>query len=242
MSSNQAPVIGILVCDHIVGDDLIEAAGGHDYDAMYTAFLRRGNPDVAVRVYDVVGGELPASPSECDGWIITGARYDAYVDEPWIADLRAFIVELNEHRARTVGICFGHQAVAHALGGEAGPAGEWKAGPQDLSVKSTPWFDGGEIRLHAMHQDVARELPPEAADIGVGTTADHPMFIVGDNILCIQDHPEYDERYISALIEARRERMGDAVADAALARVANESTDGPDVAQWVTNFLLDLRR
>ena len=238
----NVPVVGILVCDHIAGDDLIAAAEGRDYDGMYVDFLRRGNPDLDVRVYDAVGGELPDSPDECDAWIITGSKHDAYADESWIVNLRTFIGDLHQHRARTVGICFGHQAVAHALGGEAGPAGVWKAGPQDLKVEPNPWFDGADVRLNAMHRDVVHRLPHDAVDIGVGTTADHPAYLVGDNILCFQDHPEFDRRYTSALVSARRDRLGDELTDVALERSETEETHGDTVARWITDFLLDIRR
>lgn len=241
-SEAPPPVVGVLACDHIVGDDLIEAAEGLDYEHMCGDLVRRHRPSLHVRVYDVVNGELPSWPDECDGWIITGARHDAYRDEPWMVDLRRFIVRLHEQRARTVGLCFGHQIVAHALGGQAGPAGIWKVGPQELTVDPTPWFDGGTVRLHAMHRDEALRLPPGAVEIGTGTTADHPIYMIGDSMLCMQDHPEFTDRYLTALIEARRDRTGDQVADEALKRVAEFDTHGDMVAGWITNFLLDTRR
>jgi GMP synthase-like glutamine amidotransferase len=236
----RPPLIGILACDH-VAPELRDASRGRDYDEMYAEMLQRAEPSLRTRTYDVVAGELPDSPGECDGWIITGARYDSYRDEPWIVALREFIQRVLDHRARMVGVCFGHQVVAHALGGRAAPAGEWKAGPQPMRVAATPWFDGGEVHIHAMHQDVAHEIPDGATTIGVGATAEHPIFLVDDTILCVQDHPEYDDDYITALVEARRSRMGDAVTDAALARIVEIETDNAVVGDWITNFLLDRR-
>jgi GMP synthase (glutamine-hydrolysing) len=235
------PLIGILACDH-VGPELRQAARGRDYDDMYTEMLQAAEPSIRTRTYDVVGGELPRRPDECDGWIVTGARYDAYVDEPWIVDLRAFIVDVLEHRARLVGVCFGHQAVAHALGGRAEPTGTWKAGPQTIEVDDTAWFDGSQVTIHAMHQDVASIVPPGARTIARGETAEHPMFLVGDSILCVQDHPEYDADYIAALVEARRPRMGDEITDNALHTIATESVDNDVVGRWIADFLLDRRR
>jgi GMP synthase-like glutamine amidotransferase len=240
-SNGDTALIGILACDH-VPEPLRDAAGGRDYDAMYTEMLQAAEPSISTRTYDVVGGELPLSPAECDAWIITGARYDAYSDEPWIVALRKFIGAVLEHRARLVGVCFGHQVVAHALGGRAENTGTWKAGPQRLEVEDTPWFDGGSVTIHAMHQDVAGAVPPGGRTIARGETAEHPMFLVGDTILCVQDHPEYDAAYIAALVEARRPRMGDEITDAALTNIERERTDNPVVGEWIANFLLDRRR
>ncbi len=235
------PLIGILVCDHVRGDDLLSAADGMDYDAMYTALLIGAEPELDVRIYDVVNGEAPERPDECDGWIITGARYDAYADEPWIKALRDFVAELHEQQARLVGVCFGHQIVAHALGGEAGPAGEWKAGPQQMTLDPTPWFEGGMVWLNAMHRDVARTLPPNAKPIATGTTAEYPAYLVGDTIFCVQDHPEFNRRYTAAIIDARRERLGNDTADTAARTVMDIDTDGDLVGRWIVNFLLDRR-
>lgn len=234
------PVIGILACDH-VSEPLLAAAGGRDYDAMYTEMLRGAEPAIATRTYDAVGGVLPDSPHECDGWVITGARYDAYKDDDWIVELRKFVAGVHEHEARLVGVCFGHQLVAHALGGRAENSGTWQAGPKSLHVEPTAWFEGGSVSIHAMHQDVVSELPPDARLIGRGETAEHPMFLVGESILCIQDHPEYDDRYIAGLVEMRRPRMGDEITDAALARIGDVPVHGDVVGRWIAGFLLDRR-
>jgi len=241
MATRDDPTIGILACDH-VSPELRAAARDRDYDDMYGEMMRAAEPSIRTRTYDVVGGEIPAIPDECDAWIVTGARYDAYRDEPWIVALRKFIASVLEHQSRLVGVCFGHQAVAHALGGKAENTGTWKAGPQLLHVEDTPWFEGGSVRVNAMHQDVASSLPPGARTIAAGETAEHPMFLVGDNILCIQDHPEYDAAYISALVEARRPRMGDEIADAALATIDSQAVDNGLLGRWLTDFLLDRRR
>jgi len=233
--------LGILVCDHVEGDELLAASAGADYPDMYDRLLRPVMSQLTVRTHDVVNEEVPVSVDECDGWLITGSRWDAYRDEPWLIGLRAFVAQLWLSKSRTVGVCFGHQVVAHALGGAVEPTGEWKLGPQEMSVDATPWFGGGDVWLHAMHQDAVATLPPEALDVATGTTASHPMFIVGDSMLCLQDHPEFNSTYTSALIAIRRQKMGDDVARDGLTRAANIPTDGPTVAAWIAAFLLDER-
>jgi GMP synthase-like glutamine amidotransferase len=239
--TTDLPTIGILVCDHVM-PELQDASTGEDYGEMYTRFLRSAEPDLEVRVYDVIGGGLPDDPAECDGWIITGARYDANSDEPWVAALRDLIAGIDAAQVHAAGICFGHQVLAEALGGRTGRAGVWKAGPQRLVLDDTPWFEGGELDLHAMHQDVVLEAPPGATVIGRGTTADVPAFVLGEHVLGIQDHPEFSDRYIRGLIEVRRPRMGDEVTDQALAEVDTRGSQGPDMARRIVDFLLDRRR
>jgi len=236
----MARTIGILQCDH-VPPELLEAAGG-DYDELYTRLLRHAEPHLDVRVYDVVDGELPNSPDECDGWIITGSRHDAHSDAPWTVALRDFIAKADQQQARTVGICFGHQAAAHALGGRSGRTGTWKAGPHPLHLDATPWFDEIDLQLNAIHQDAVLEAPAEATVIGSGPTADVPAFLVGEHLLAIQDHPEFDDRYTAALVESRRPRLGDEVADDALQRLEETGSDGPALARAIVDFLLDRRR
>ena len=236
----MSPVIGLLVCDH-VAPELRDAASGRDYPEIYTTLLRRAEPALSIVSYNAVGANLPDSPEVCDGWVITGSRYDANGNEPWLVGLHGFIRQLHSSRARTVGVCFGHQAIAHALGGAVGRATGWKAGPQDLQVDSTPWFGPAEVTIHAMHRDAVTALPDGAAAIGQGDTGEHPVFVVDDTMLCIQDHPEFDDVYAAGLVAARRERMGDEVTDTALARIGRVATDGATVATWLVDFLLDRR-
>lgn len=233
-------VVGVLLCDRITDPDLVAAAGGRNYPELYAELL--AGAAITVRCYDAVVGELPADPGECDAWLITGSRHDSYRDEPWIVALRQFVATLREHRARTVGICFGHQVLAHALGGRAEPAGRWQAGPLPVTVEATPWFEGGTVNLHAMHRDVVTALPPGARTIGAGPTADHPVLLVDDTMLGIQDHPEYDAAYMRALVEARRDRLGDELADDAQTRLVALPEGNATVARWIVDFLLDRRR
>jgi GMP synthase-like glutamine amidotransferase len=238
----QTPLIGILACDRPATPELLERADGETYGDMYVRMLTQADPTIRTRVYDVDLGEMPVTVDECDAWIITGARFDAYRDEPWIAALRDFVTLVARARIRAAGVCFGHQLIAHALGGTAASAGEWRIGPETMIVEPTAWFEGGTVTLHAVHQDVVTALPPGARSIATGSTAAVPAYLVGDTILGVQDHPEFTDDYVAALIEARRKRLGDALADEALERIATIPTEGSTVGRWLVDFLVDRRR
>lgn len=233
--------VGILECDRPNAPALIAAADGQTYGAMYAHMLTSADASIETRVYDAVAGLLPARLDECDAWIITGSRHDAHGDAPWVDALRSFVRSLHAEQRRTVGVCFGHQLVAEALGGKAERSGEWRAGPERMDVESSPWFEAASVTIHAMHQDVVTELPEGARTIATGHTADVPAYVVSDHVLCIQDHPEYGPTFMAALVELRRDRLGDELADDALARIASVPTDGDVVARWIADFLLDRR-
>ena len=241
-NSVGGPIIGILACDRPATPQLLERANGETYGDMYARMLTQADSSVRTRIYDVDCGEMPEAVDECDAWIITGARYDAHGDEPWVERLRQFVVRLREVEVRTAGVCFGHQLIAHALGGRSGRAPVWSVGPHTMNVEPTSWFDGGPVTIHAVHQDSVTSLPADARAIATGSTGGIPAFLVGETMLGVQDHPEFSADFVSALIETRRDRVGDAAVDEALDRIAAVPTDELTVGRWIVDFLLDRRR
>jgi hypothetical protein len=62
------------------------------------------------------------------------------------------------------------------------------------------------------------------------------MFRVGENMLGIEGHPEFPAPYVEALVQSRRERIGEVRSQAAIASLS-EKTDAAVVARWISNFL-----
>lgn len=226
--------IGLLLCDHL--DPEIASAVGDLTDLFPAAFEPAG---LKLRVYEVTKGELPGSPQECRGWITSGSRFSAYDDEPWILGLSQFVRDAAHEQAPHVGICFGHQLIAQALGGRVEKADiGWGVGAKEFKVvSSADWMSPGleQFRILMSHQDQVLELPPEGRVLASSAYCPVGAFSVGSHVFCLQGHPEFTPALNRLLIERRRTRLGDDVADEALA-----SLDGPldhrTLVDWIANF------
>jgi GMP synthase-like glutamine amidotransferase len=223
--------IGLLECDDVVGR-FPEIRGG--YREMFATLL----PGFGFRYYEAHRGQLPSGPRECDAWLCSGSKYSVYDGAPWIADLATFIRSMGERRF--VGICFGHQMLAHAMGGEVAKARQgWGVGVLDVEVlRREPWMDPPlrHLRIQHMHQDQVQRLPEKSLLLGKSAHCEVGMFRVGETMLGIEGHPEFTVEYGAALIRARRAQIGEQGAQRALESL-KEQTDSPALGRWIERFL-----
>ncbi|MBF9031395.1 type 1 glutamine amidotransferase [Rhodobacterales bacterium HKCCE3408] len=187
-------LIGILQCGHLPDD--IQAVHG-DYDRVYARLLEgRG---YEFRAWSVVDMDFPDGPEDADAWLVTGSKYGAYEDLPFIAPLEELIRAIRDAGKPLVGICFGHQIIAQALGGTVEKfAGGWGTGLQTYAV------DGHTLDLMAWHQDQVTRVPKEAQVIGRSEFCENAFVSYGPKTLTMQPHPEFDSDLTARLIEARR--------------------------------------
>lgn len=227
--------IGILGCDD-VPERYRDIAGG--YLEMFSGLLRPAMPDASFRWYGVCEGELPPSPGACDGWLCTGSRFSVYDDHEWIDALKGFVSDVHESGRPFVGICFGHQVLAEALGGKVERAHQgWGLGVLEMTIENPePWMRPlqDHCKLQYMHGDQVQKLPHGSVVLAQARHCPIAMFRVG-NMLGIEGHPEFSAAYARALLSARRERIGIETVDAALASLS-QRTDHAVVAEWVRNF------
>ena len=216
------PRIGILECDHV--DDRYASIGG-DFVDMFAALL----PTLDLVRYDVINGAVPSSPDECDGWLATGSRHSVYEDLDWIAATGAFVEKVHADGVPLVGICFGHQLLAHVTGGRTAKAAGWGVGAHDLT-------SGGTARLLYMHQDQVVSLPDDGTLVASTDHCPNAVIRVGDSMLGIQAHPEFPGEYVEALLHAREERIGHDVVEAALASL-DARRDEDVAAGWILDAL-----
>ena len=107
--------IGILKCDS-TNEHFMEEHG--DYQDWYKSLFQSVEPSLEFETYDVILGEYPKKMQENDVYLITGSRYGANDGDKWIDDLEIFVLELQHQKHPLIGICFGHQIIAKALGGK----------------------------------------------------------------------------------------------------------------------------
>ncbi|MFM5804338.1 glutamine amidotransferase [Aeromonas veronii] len=230
--------LGILDCDRLDPD--LADRFGPVYSEMFIRGFAALAPELEFRVWSALDGELPEDLHECDAWIITGSRHDAYSDIPWIQALRAWIRQAHDADVKLAGVCFGHQVIAQALGGEVVKSTKgWGLGVSvHPMLADEPWMAPArdQIRILASHQDQVALLPPGATRLAGNDFCPNFMFLQGNNIVAIQGHPEFSVEYNRALIERRRGLLPDERYQSSLSSLEGE-VDSATMMQWLLQFL-----
>lgn len=228
--------VGLLLCDHL--DEAVQAIHG-DYTDLYpNTFAQTA---IKLQIYDVVNGQLPVDAHEQDAWMVSGSRFSAYEDLAWIQDLKDFIAQVIDNEVPLVGICFGHQLIAIVLGGDVQKADVgWGVGRKVFDVVHQPaWFPDDSLDtlvMYMSHQDQVLQLPPNAVRVGTSDYCPNASYVVGNNVFCVQGHPEFNPGVLSMLLRRRRERLGDDVTDEGLASL-ELPVDQEVIPQLIESFL-----
>jgi len=203
-------LIGILQTG-LAPDTLIDQG---DYPDMFARLL--GGQGFTFRTFRVVDGEFPASVTACDGWLITGSRHGAYEDHPWIPPLEQFIRDSFAAHVPMVGICFGHQIIAQAMGGRVERHdGGWAVGATDYD------FGGEKLTLNAWHRDQVTQVPPGARVVASNAFCTNAALLY-DHAFTVQAHPEFRPEFIEGLMRTRGKGL---VPDDLMAAAADRLTD-----------------
>jgi GMP synthase (glutamine-hydrolysing) len=162
------------------------------HDAGHNSRNFRRELDAEVVEFHVPEGELPAEFG-FDAGVVTGSRASVYWDEPWIADLQSWVGEAIDRGLPMLGVCFGHQLLADALGGTVEAMDEYEIGYREVrQERENRLLDGvdEDFTVFTTHSDAVTELPPGAELLAANDYGVHG-FRRGD-VYAVQFHPEYD--------------------------------------------------
>ena len=213
---------------------LLEAA--HNDDNNIRNFRRELDADLVE--FDAANGELPASTAGYDAIVITGSRASVYWDKTWIDPLIEFIATAVDDGLPALGVCYGHQALAEALGGRVAGMNDFELGYNKIErVGDDELFAGIDERftVFTSHGDTVVDLPPGAELLARNDHGVH-AFRKG-HAWGVQFHPEYDIQTAREIAEDKREQVGDPQVDAVLASITPENYEAACAAkQLFENF------
>lgn len=226
--------IGLLMVGHVAPTST-HIAG--DYPELLAGLLRR--PDMELVRYDLDESRFPGSVTECDGWLVSPSRCSVYDAHSWIREAERLVREILDAEEPFVGICFGHQLAAQALGVTVARAADgWEVGVQDYEIVAPqPWMVPmhATVSLIASHEDQISELPPGASLMARAPGCPIAGMTIGTRAWTIQPHPEFTPELADHLLAQRVELIGAAKVDRArftLGRPLNRL----DVGRWIGYF------
>lgn len=216
-------------------------AGAEAYDRNVSASKISG---LTVTTWDVVHEQVYPDPQDIDAVIITGSRFDAFENDPWILKLVDFVQRLLLFtRVRLMGVCFGHQVIGRSIGAKVGrnPVG-WEVSvvPTQLSDAGKKLFGQDTLSLHQMHKDHVYDPPKEVQVLGSTPDCGVQGMYVKGRFLTTQGHPEFTETMTAELVEARhRHGTFDEPTRQDYRTRAAWKHDGALVSETYMKFLLD---
>ena len=225
--------IGLLLVGHIDAGSL--HVGG-DYPELYNALL--APLDIQLTTYRCDEGQMPDSVNEQDGWVCSPSRLSVYDDHAWLRDVEQLLRDFVAHETPYVGICFGHQLMAQAMGSIVAKADfGWGIGAKHYEiVEPQPWMDSNaDIVLAASHQDQVQSLPNGARLMARAPYCPIGGMLIGDRAWTLQVHPEFSPALADSLLATRLALFGEEKANAARTTLS-EPLDQHRIAGWMARF------
>ncbi len=227
--------VGLIVCDSLRE---VLPAEIRSYDALFYELLIKHEPSLRLLLYDPQVGQWPARTGECERYIITGSRAGANDPMPWIARLEDWIRRTVAAERPLVGICFGHQIIARALGGTVvRSAAGWGVGVHRHQVAAPSLasaLEKPELSLLYSHRDQVAELPPAASRLAGNGFCPNGAFELGRRVLCFQGHPEFTAGVARYMLRHAYEDMPNRIR-----QMAWESLRIPTDRHAVARFMLE---
>lgn len=230
--------INILLCDTFPG---LLPANTPNYQSLFFDLFDSLEDNIEYKIYNAFEGDLPKNLYSNELYIITGSQSGAYENKDWIKSLFGFIQETDNKKIPLVGVCFGHQVIAQALGGKVQKSDNgWGIGIRESKVVShdaLSFFPNGKMQLLYNHNDQVIELPKGAKCFATSDFCENEGFTIGNHILTFQGHPEYTKEYCKYLLKNHARSTPQHVIDKALLSLNTMQNMGKYAAKWMLDLV-----
>ncbi len=192
-------------------------------------------------VVDVVGGEPLPDPHGVDGLIISGSAHSVVDEADWSVAAGQWASQVGRAGIPTLAICYGHQLLAHEMGGRVGlnPAGREIGVTEVTQCHPDPLFEGlpDTFPVIQTHMDAVLELPTGADPLATNALCTHQAYRLGDTLRAIQWHPEFDADVISHYIQVRSAMIDAEGGEGCAQRILSEVRDVASGRLILRNFV-----
>ncbi|MEJ2670337.1 MAG: hypothetical protein P8176_03030 [Gammaproteobacteria bacterium] len=236
--------IGLLNAYHFDG---VPDGYQSQYRVLFEGYFRRICPrDWHFELYEVAQNQFPASLEACDGWVIGGSGKSCYEDEAWIARLSDWVQACFRAKRKLCGICFGHQLIAQALGGQVQRSDRgWGVGVRTFQfIHSPPWHTADaaappswmqHCSLIFSHQDQVTALPAGATRYATDAFCPIQSFGVDRRVFTLQGHPEITAAFARERLRARQALMAAHTVERAWASL-DQAVHDDEVGDLIVRF------
>jgi GMP synthase-like glutamine amidotransferase len=234
----MTPCVNILLCDTFPGrlPDFIP-----NYESLFFDLFASIGERPTYTIYQTWQGELPPRVNTDELYLIPGSLDSAYDDKPWIVDLLRWVERAYARGAKMMGVCFGHQVIARALGGEVKPydggMGVGVRASRVLDETMNRYFPNQEMRLLYSHHDQVTALPQGAELCATSGFCKNESFRIGRQVITFQGHPEFTVAYSRHLLTNCSDDLDESVKSAGLQTLDQLSPQGPEAARFALDLL-----
>lgn len=213
------------------------------YPEMFEGLIAPHMPDLDFESVPVVEGAPFPDPGDVEAVLVTGSAAGVYEDHPWMEPLFEFIRSAGRQGIPQIGVCFGHQAIAAAMGARVEKSEKgWGLGRHLYRVHHRPgWMTGLDdeaFSLGVSHQDQVLSLPEGAKVVAASDFTPYAALAYGDMpAISFQGHPEFSAGFCCALYNVRRNTAFSAARVDEACDSLDTPVDNALVGKWMANFL-----